>query len=133
MNNFFINKIRNLRMNLPNSNLNPVDLVRSLMYRRTCNFNIRPVHPDEISKIIGRMKSSKSCGVDTIDSYIIKLAKNELTPVITHLVNLSIMNKIFPKNWKLAKKIISFFILVTMALEACTTQVQLCSKCLTLG
>ena len=103
MNNFFVDKIRNLRMNLPPSCLNPVDLVTSLMHNRTCSFHLQPVHPDQISKIIDKMKSSKSCGIDTIDSSIIKLVKKELIPVITHLVNLSIKYKVFPKQWKQAK------------------------------
>ena len=87
MNNYFIDKNQNIRMNLPNSNLNPVDLVKSLMHNRTCTFNIQPVHPDEISNIINKMKYSKLCGIDTIDSSIIKLAKNDRSPAITHLLN----------------------------------------------
>ena len=105
MNNFFVNKIRNLRMNLPASNVNPLDLVKTLMQGRTSSFGFQPVHPSVISKIIDRMKSSKSCGIDNIDSFVIKLAKDDLLPAITHLVNLSIQQKIFPKQWKLAKVI----------------------------
>ena len=44
-------------------------------------------------------------GVDNIDTYIIKLAKHELTPVITHVVNLSICQPLFPCQWKTAKTI----------------------------
>ena len=51
------------------------------------------------------MKSSKFCGIDNIDTYVIKLAKDDLLPVITHLVNLSLKYKIFPSKWKLAKVI----------------------------
>ena len=94
---FFVNKVENLRRNLPPSNLNPLDLVRKLMQKRTCSFKLHPVHPDQISKIINKMKSSKSCGIDSIDSYIIKLAKEELLPVITHIVNLSIKYQTFPQ------------------------------------
>ena len=105
MNSFFVSKVQNLRDNLPNSDLNPLDQVRNLMQPRTCTFELRPAHPDEISKIIGNLKSSKSTGIDEIDTYVIKLAKDELVPVITHLVNLSIKYKIFPTQWKLAKVI----------------------------
>ena len=105
MNSFFVNKVENLRRNIPVSNLNPLDQVRNLMQKRTCSFGLRPVHPDEIAKIISRLKSSKSCGIDNIDSYILKLVKDELVPVITHLVNLSVKYKVFPNQWKLAKVI----------------------------
>ena len=67
------------------------------MANRTSTFQLRAVHPNE--------ESTKSCGSDNIDTYIIKLAKEELTPVITHLVNISISSKVFPKLWKSAKVI----------------------------
>ena len=51
------------------------------------------------------MKSSSSCGVDSIDSRIIKLAKHQLVPVITHILNLSIKNQKFPDSWKQSKVI----------------------------
>jgi hypothetical protein len=41
-------------------------------------------------KIITTLKNTKSCGTDNIDSYVIKLAKHELLPAITHIINLSI-------------------------------------------
>ena len=43
--------------------------------------------------------------MDEIDSYVLKLAKDDLVPVITHLVNLSIEQQMFPGQWKLAKVI----------------------------
>ena len=105
MNNFFVNKVRNLRSNLPESPGDPLELASSLLSRKSSSFTLRAVHPDEISKIISNMKSSKSCGNDNIDTYVIKLAKEDLTPVITHLVNLSISNQVFPNLWKCAKVI----------------------------
>ena len=105
MKEFFVNKVRLLRENLPPNPGNPLTLVNRLMEERTCTFRMKSVHPDEIMKIIDNMKQSKSCGVDNIDSYIIKLAKYELTPVITHVVNLSISQPMFPCQWKTAKTI----------------------------
>ena len=103
MNTFFISKVTNLRRNLPLSNLDPLKLVKSLMRNSTSSFSLQPVHPDSIEKIISSLKSTKSCGIDTIDSYVIKLAKDELVPAITHIINLSIRNQTFPTAWKLAK------------------------------
>ena len=96
MNKFFIEKVKKLRKNIPSNLGNPLDKVRELMRNRTCSFNLRPSHPDEIDKIILKLPNSKSCGVDNIDSYVIKLAKNELVPAITHIVNLSIKENKFP-------------------------------------
>ena len=49
------------------------------------------------------MKNTKTVGTDNIDSFIIKLAKEELAPAITHIVNLSISSRKFPRRWKTAK------------------------------
>ena len=103
MNSFFIRKIRTLRANLPPSDQNPIHLVEKLMENRTCSFTLRPVHPDQVEKIISSLKSTRSCGLDNIDSSVIKLARTELVPVITHIVNLSITQKMFPTVWKTAK------------------------------
>ena len=75
------------------------------MQQRPCSFYLRPAHPEEICSIISNLKSSKSTGMDEIDTYIIKLARDELVPVITHIVNLSVKNKIFLRQWKVAKVI----------------------------
>ena len=100
MNEFFVSKVRNLRENLPNIPGNPLPKVSSLMQDRSCSFNFRPVSPDEVSEIISNLKSSRSCGIDDIDTYVIKLARDELVPVLTHIIN-----RLFPSYWKLAKVI----------------------------
>ena len=87
MNQHFIRKVRNIIENLPNNNQDPLVLVRNLMKNRTCKFSLKCVHPDDIGKIISDLKSSKSCGMDNIDSSVIKLAQQDLVPVITHEVN----------------------------------------------
>ena len=105
MNNFFIGKVDNLRKKLSPSSGDPLLLVRKLMRHRTCSLNLKPVHPDQVLEIISKLKSSSSCGIDDIDSHIIKLVKREITPVITHIVNLSISQQAFPSMWKKAKVI----------------------------
>ena len=105
MNEFFIQKVENIRRNLPNPLGNPLDSVRNLMWNRTCTFDFGPVHPDEVSKLIDNLKATKSCGLDDIDSYIIKLTKDDLLAPITHVINLSIVNQKFPFDWKVAKVI----------------------------
>lgn len=51
------------------------------------------------------MKTTSSCGLDNINSYVLKLAIDELVPVITHIINLSICQRKFPKAWKISKVI----------------------------
>ena len=52
---------------------------------------------------LNNLKNSKSCGLDNIDTYIIKLIKHEILPALTHIVNLSIETSTFPAEYKVAK------------------------------
>ena len=106
MNQFFIKKVQDLRKSIPVNLGDPLELVRKLMRYRTCSLPLGAFHPDEILEIITKLKSTKSCGLDNIDSYIIKLAKYELLPVITHIVNLSVANRKFPQSWHTGIQII---------------------------
>ena len=74
MNEFFINKVRNLRANIPACRKDPFERLQSLMANRNCVFSFKAVHPDEVKKVIDNLKNSKTCGVDNIDSFVIKLA-----------------------------------------------------------
>ena len=105
MNDFFVNKVRRLRENLLRNPGDPLALVKRLMGARECRFQFNSVHPDETDKIIANLKNSKSCGSDNIDTYIIKLARKELVPVITHIINLSLAQPLFPNVWKTSKTI----------------------------
>ena len=74
MNEFFVNKIRTLKSRIPPSVNNPLERLRNLMRNRRCFFSLQPVHPDEIKKIVDKLKNTKTCGIDNIDAYAIKMA-----------------------------------------------------------
>ena len=61
------------------------------------------VHPDEVMKIIGQLSNSTAFGLDNIDTYIIKLIKGEITPALTHIINLSLRHNTYPEKWKSSK------------------------------
>ena len=103
MNRYFVDKVKKIRSELPFSADDPLAMTRSLMRNKTCRFRLKTVHPDLIMKLGNSLKNKKSCGIDDLDAYIIKLAKHELVPAITHIVNLSITASCFPEQWKLAK------------------------------
>ena len=105
MNSFFIEKINKLKNSLPNSISDPLANVKKLMRNKNCIFKLKSVHPDTIEEIIKTLKKSKSSGLDYIDTYIIKLAKNEILPALTHIANLSIEQCVFPEKFKNSKVI----------------------------
>ena len=105
MNHFFINKIELIRNGLEETEADPVANLRQMMSSRTCNFKLKPVHPDTVLKLISKLKNSSSFGLDFIDTKVIKLIKAEITPAITHIINLSIQQSKFPSQFKRAKVI----------------------------
>ena len=60
MNNYFVNKVKNLRDNLVPNPGDPLVLIRRLMANRKCSMTLKCVHPDLVLKVISTMKSSSS-------------------------------------------------------------------------
>ena len=100
---FFVNKVKQIRKNLPAQAAEPLAKLRFLMRNRSCYFQLQAVHPETVEKILSGLKNSKSGGLDTIDTFTLKLAGPYILPAITHLVNLSIASQTFPTMWKTAK------------------------------
>ena len=100
MNNFFVEKVAQLRDKIPLVDIDPHAKLREAFKNRNCSFKLKPVAPDEVLKII---KCSKSSGVDFIDTATIKLVAMDILPAITHIINLSISQCTFPSMWKHAK------------------------------
>ena len=103
MNNFYIEKVCKIRDNLSDTDVNPLLQLQQLRGNSDSVFRLKSVHPDIVYKIIGGLKNSKSTGLDNIDTNIVKLVRNEVTPSLTHIVNLSIQTSTFPELWKHAK------------------------------
>ena len=100
MNEIYISKIKNIQKNLPASNGDPLKYLKLMMENKNVAFSFSPVHPDLVEDIVSKLKSSKSCGLDNIDTYILKIIKPLIVPAITHIVNLSILTSRFPTAWK---------------------------------
>ena len=105
MNCFFLEKVQSLQENLPPAKNDPLEALRMAMSERTCNFNFRTVHPDEVLEIVKALKNCKSAGLDDIDTLSLNFIIEEILPALTHVINLSLKNLYFPSQWKLAKVI----------------------------
>ena len=64
------------------------------------SFQFTPVTQDLVDKIICNMKKSKSCWLDNIDSFTLKLIREQITPPLMHIVNLSLSSGVFPRCFK---------------------------------
>ena len=98
-----MNKIDTIRQGLPTQTDDPLRTLKKMMRDKNSAFSMSSVHPEDVRKIILSLKNSKSCGVDTIDTYVIKLIVDEILPAVTHIVNLSIQQAAFPSQYKIAK------------------------------
>ena len=65
------------------------------------DFRLRPVSSAEVLQAINR-STSKASGLDGVSAHMIKLASTTALANLTSLINSSIINSIFPADWKKA-------------------------------
>ena len=66
-------------------------------------FELLEVTEEEVSKLVRKIKGKKSCGLDWICGYSLKLVARDLLPELTEMINLTIRNGRFTSQWKNAK------------------------------
>ena len=102
-NRYYIDKVHTIRSSMQGHNRDPLELLRQRLGGLQASFSSRAVNPDQVEKIIGKLKNSKASGMDNLDTYIIKLTKKIIVPSVCHILNLSIISNKFPTKWKIAK------------------------------
>ena len=66
-------------------------------------FEFHQITESDVAEAINRLSSSPSCSLDQITALMLKEAKTELLPILSHLFNLSISKRTFPEAWKISK------------------------------
>ena len=93
MNKFFIDKIEKLKRNSPETNENSLIELRKFLEKKIfpeLGFSLKEISEEETLKLLKSLKGKKSCGLDWICGYSLKLASKELAPELTALINISI-------------------------------------------
>jgi len=104
LNKFFVTKIEKLRDSIdPQMKKDPFTKIKQKMQGRNIRFHFRIMKQKEIKKIIKKMKSKESAGLDGISMKFIKEHIDIMTPVLTDVINASLMQGTFPEIWKMAK------------------------------
>ncbi|MGL4211166.1 MAG: reverse transcriptase domain-containing protein [Cetobacterium somerae] len=96
-NNFFIDSVKELgdTFSRREINISPIeDACKS--------FNLIKTNETQVNKVISSLKNSKCKDAHYLDTVFVKTHKDSLTPVITHLINLSFEGNVFPTAWKKA-------------------------------
>lgn len=97
---FFINKINNIRDNIPNTDI-PITNHLPSTNLDTLLTEFDPVTQKSVAGIIKSL-SNKSCDLDPMPTALIKTAFNALSPTITEIINKSIDMGVFPSHFKQA-------------------------------
>ena len=71
-------------------------------------FELKELSVNDVTKLIKKIKGKKSCGLDWICGYSLKIVADDLVPEIQELINITIRNGNFTTQWKLAKILPAF-------------------------
>ena len=104
MNQYFIDKVENIRAKIPQLP-NNYEKCHEIMKNRMCSLDLQHVTIQKVAKIIKGLKPSKSTGLDGLDSYSLKVSADIISPPLHHIICLSIMQSRFPSQWKNSKVI----------------------------
>ena len=112
VNEFFLNKIVKLKKDTP---VNIDEAVRELeTFLETKNipedgFVLKELSDEEVAKLDKKIKGKKSCGLDWICGFSLKIVAKDLLPELKELINITIRTGTFTPQWKLAKIILLAF------------------------
>ena len=96
-NQFFTNIGDNLDKEIPKTNTDPISFIKK---NYTVNIFLNPTSPMEIDKIIQKLKS---CSVrwDNFPASILKDNSFLFSEILAHLINISLLNGVFPNELKI--------------------------------
>ncbi len=66
-------------------------------------FNFHTLNTNDVRCLVRKLNVKKAAGYDNISAKLLKIAIDQLAPLLTHLINLSITKCIFPNELKLAE------------------------------
>lgn len=101
-NDYFLNVANT---NIQDTNVSFSDTESNQTTKTSTMFRCKPICCVEVTNIIDNLKNNTSCGHDEIPIKVIKNAKQELAPVLTHLINSSFISGHFPNSLKISKTI----------------------------
>ena len=88
-----------IQKELGNSETPPTFKKRKL---KTQSFSFKPENPKKIKKLIENIRKDVAPGIDRLNCQLIKDTKEEITPILTKIINTGYENNIFPDCLKMA-------------------------------
>ena len=109
VNKFFLDKIVQLKSSEYSNEA--TDVLESFLNTKEIpsdGFELKELSNDDVLKLVKNLKGKKSCGLDWICGFSLKLVAKDLIPELGELINLTIRNGCFTTKWKLAKILPAF-------------------------
>ena len=100
MNDFYINKVNDIRSGLNKSQIDQMTILRNVSPPCKETFKMPLISSVETKKLIWKQKNSASTGYDAISNKILRKIAPEIAPIIAHLINSIIRSGIFPQCLK---------------------------------
>ena len=102
-NEFFINKIRDIKNNIDQSKVeDPIKKLEDKLRNKKLQFSLKPVTQIKIEKVLNGLKTKKSAGADNLTQEQMKLGSKAIVSPLTKIINQSITEGKFPEAWKKA-------------------------------
>ena len=112
MNEFFVKKIADLKRNVTENDAEAAnDILKMFLSRKEIppeGFKLKEITTEQMNKLIKGLKGKKSCGLDWICGFSLKIAAPALAEELKFLTNLSIRTSRFPTGWKFTKVLPGF-------------------------
>ena len=102
-NDFFINKISNIKDNIDQNRVeDPIKRLEEKLKKRKLQFSLKAVTEKSVEKAINSLKMKRSAGADNLTQEQMKLGSSEIVRPLTKIINQSIVEGKFPEAWKKA-------------------------------
>ena len=98
MNEFFIEKVLKIRNSIRKVIPN-LEICSEIMNGKKCKLSLKFVNVDKVCIL----KNTKSCAVDELDNFCVKISAHIIAQPLHHILTLSIMQNKFPTSWKYSK------------------------------
>ena len=112
MNEFFVKKIADLKRNVTENDAEAAnDILKMFLSRKEIppeGFKLKEITTEQMNKLIKGLKGKKSCGLDWICGFSLKIAAPALAEELKFLTNVSIRTSRFPTGWKFTKVLPGF-------------------------
>ena len=104
-NDTFLAKVQKVKAEIAeNAKISPIHRLNQWLCRKGKQIlilDLNAITIEDLRKYVKKLKGGRSCGVDDIDSFSLKLAAPFIEDVLLHLVNLVITSGKFADCWKI--------------------------------